>query len=85
MTFTDDQIEIAWKAVKHGARLKHVMEMFKCDRDAALQVYDLAEQKFGIGPRIKDAQRSFEKVSTTPVKEWERPPAVYSNKDFSNY
>lgn len=83
-----DRVYITWMAFrKCGATKKHVMQMFNCSHEQALQYYSFAAFKWGRGPYksvTKDIKPLKIEEQEKP-KKFERPPAVYSNKNWNDY
>ncbi len=79
MNYNEQFLEIIWKSVKKGAKLKDVMETYDCTREQAIDMYHQAAQKFGRGPKL--TKKVYEPKLTTDdtPKKYERPKPEYSS------
>lgn len=79
-------LKLVWDLVKNGANKKYIMQLFKCSKEEATEMYNQASHKYGLGPY-------FKKKPTVPLtneqninsKKVERPAARYSNSGYLKF
>ncbi len=84
--FSDETLSLIWEMItEENMKMREVSEILCCPFDKVHQMYQAAYRRWGNNQHINRKRSiSVRKIGHQKESKIERPPAVYSNKSYSN-